>query len=230
MAIVKFSSVISDVRGSVGRLTFQKFAGGTSIRNKPSQRKNASSSQRNSRVLVTRVQLAWAALTVSQQAEWSAFVAFSAEFQRRNNKVLLSGYQLFLKYNLIRLHAGQVILNTVSYDPLDRVVPTPILRVDVGDLGIDFSENFPATTSYLLIKITPVLQQYNNSSFNRLRVMPVEYISVPGDVWGIGEGYIDTFGALPAIGDRVLLQMQNFSLTSPIMDAPVNYFLTVDTF
>lgn len=218
MARVKYSVLLSDVSGSVGRATFQKYAGGSTLRNKPIPRKQNTTFQAEARNYVSQVQTSWAGLTSDQQASWSSFTGFVSTFQKNNQKVLLSGFALFLKYNLIRLHAGLAILTSFSYTPL-AVLPTSIgIVVSGGAMSISFDEDFIVATSFILVKFSPVKSNPTLTFKNRLRVipLPVTYPSGQSE-WDITSAYSERFGLIPSPGDKILGSVTFFSTVAPII-------------
>jgi hypothetical protein len=229
MARVKFGSVISEVSGSIAGVTFQKYYGGSSIRKKPLPSKSASQSQVIARNFVAQVQQSWASLTDAQRQSWSSFLSYAPAFQSNNKKVVLKGYSLFLKYNLLRLHAGFTILTAISYAPLDLIIPEWSLTLDEGtsefyfyfDSGVD-----PASYG-LLIKASPSRLNPSLSSLSRMRVMAVQSYGVAYDTYRIDNAFEAIFGVLPSIGDKLLVEMTLFLISAPIIAAPFRSIATV---
>jgi len=221
MARVKFSSIISDVSGSVGQVTFQRFYGGSMIRNKPIPRGSITEFQQSSRNFIVQVQAAWSSLTSAQQQAWSNFLSYFPQYQSRAKKVLLSGYQLFLKYNLLRLHAGLSILTSISYVPLTFQIPDYELTLDGTDLYFLFDSAFNPAVSNLLIKISPVRLNPTLTLRPRMRVVQVQSYQSGNTAWYVDQSYLAKFGVLPSIDDQVLLSFTHFSALCPIIYAPI---------
>lgn len=218
MARVKFSALLSEVNGSVGAGCFQKYRGGSSLRNKPFPLGSLSQRQTTARVYVKQVQAAWAALTLAEQAEWGNFLSFNPCYQRHNSKVIVSGYCLFLKYNLLRLHAGLDILSSFTYTPL-VYLPTEFSIVRAGAVfTVGFQEDFYDDVSYILLKLSPVKNNPTFSFKSRLRVIQLPYTGPAGQSqWDITDTYSDIFGYVPDSDDIMLASVLFFSAVAPIM-------------
>lgn len=217
MARVKFSAIISRVSGSVGQGCFQAYKGGNTLRNKPLPIKSPTEFQTLSRTYVRQVQIAWAALSENEQKQWNSFLSFVPAFQKKEQTVLLSGYQLFLKYNLIRLHAGFDILSTFNYSSLDDNTLSFDLGIDSGQLAIKFDEGFDSDYNNFLVKISPPFTTPSIAKQNRLRVIDhVHYFSGDYKNYVLKTGYERVFGTQPSVGQFVLVSITYFSTVNPI--------------
>lgn len=230
MARVKFSAIISDISGSVGAGTFQRYRGGSVLRNKPLPLNVRSGRQSASRNYVKQVQQAWADLTLDQQAEWASFVTFTPTFQKHNGNVIVTGYALFLKYNLIRLHAGLDLTSSFTYTPLDYLPTNFILDITGAVFSVGFDEDFYDDVSYILLKLSPVKPNPTFSYRSRLRVIALPYTGPVGQSsWDITSTYTDIFGYIPEVGDQLLASVIFFSSVAPIIGKEEFSIKTVTT-
>jgi hypothetical protein len=230
MAQIQFSSLVANVKGSVAGLTFQRCNGNQSLRKKPLPRQADSELQMQAKGYVSQVQQSWAALSVDEQKAWQAFTAFTPVYQKGNKKVALSGYQLFLKYNLIRLHTGLAVLTSITYTTLNFQVPEFDLYVDPGvspSLYFEFDSAIDPAVYGLLIKTTPPVKGESLRNDSRLRVTTYNAITGGNLDYDIVNAYIAAFGLLPGNGDKLLCDFTLYSAIAPVIAAPVRVIATV---
>lgn len=230
MARVKFSAVIAEVRGSVGSGTFQGYRGGALLRNKPIPKKTWTLDGYYSRLFTQLAQQAWAGLSSDQQQQWNSFLDFAPSYTRHNKQVLLSGFNLFLKYNILRQHCGFSILTTFDYESLASLNLVPSLYLDTGVLYVSFNQVFSNDTSFVLFKLSPVLKTANANKRSRLRKIPLGSFTPPGQsVFNLTSYYYDRFGVVPSDGDNILCGVTFMSAVAPIIEKEVYFNLTVFT-
>jgi hypothetical protein len=149
MARIKLSPLLTEVRGSVGRSTFQRSQGGVSLRLKPLPSKKYSSSLQISKIIVSQVIAAWQGLSDAQRLLWSQYAAFSPIPMKGDHSRTLSGYNHFVKYNLIRCQSGLDILedciflspDMLTIDPIIQKFPDKFVTVGEGTNSIAWSNN-----------------------------------------------------------------------------------------
>jgi len=229
MARVKFSSIVTDVSGSVGQACFQKYSGGTSLRNKPFPRSSYASAQYLTKSYISLVQNTWASLTSEQQSSWDSFISFVPHYQHKNHKVQLTGFTLFLKYNLIRLHTNLDILTSFNFTPFS--IDYPLFNVvNVADVFLLLlSQAIDPAVGALNIKMSPVKKNPTPAFKSRLRVINPDSIDVTGYLYTFTDAYSSRFGYIPQIGDKFLMSFTLFSVTNPIILSPAIYVVTVST-
>jgi hypothetical protein len=224
MARIKFSALISSIKGSVGSGTFQGYVGGYMLRSKPLPLRNPTADQLTARKYVAQVQSAWSALTEDERSQWSSFRSFVPSFQRKSKNVELTGFNLFLKYNLIRLHAGFEILTSFSFTSLDAKSFTPRFIVDGPQVNLVLGATIDDDEDWILFKVTPVFATASFSKKSKLRVLPVEPIqSVASETFQIDDWYEGKFGYAPDTGDQVVMEITRFSTVAPIIESPILY-------
>jgi hypothetical protein len=228
MARVKLSAILSEISGSVGAATFQKNQCGTILRNKPVPRTFFTQESYYSKLFVQLAQQAWAALSSSEQESWNSFLNYNPSFQRKNSNILLSGFNLFLRYNLLRQRIGQSILSSFTYSPLLAVDLTPTIGYAGGVLYLNFTTAFRNDVSVILFKISPVLKNPGPSYRTKLKVLPISSFTPPGVLqYNIMSTYYDKFGVLPLAGESVLCGVTLISAVAPIVNKEMYFPVTV---
>lgn len=196
MARVKFSALVNSIQGSVGGSVFQRNKSGYTLKNKGVNVNKTSIKQSAARNYMNELQNQWHAFTDVQRNAYDLFANYYKSMNRNNKDVALSGYQLFLKYNALRLHTGLGILTTIIYGNIvklntqvqfywgnNELVASVDEDFDAAIYGCVFMAGAPKNTgypvkanSYKLIQLTDIFLHY----FYITQEYYTEYASVPG--------------------------------------------------
>jgi len=203
MARVKFGVAVASIDGSIGGSTFQRSGYGYSLRNKPSQRSSGTAAQNSRRTALSVVLSAWHNLSTSEKQLWDNFCAYRQQQSRYNNNAYLSGYALFMKYNLLRYQFVGSILTELSYaDPLIES-HTPTLFIDSGNL----TYNSGVTELNLSMIIGLFMSNVNRTpgafKTKQLRFIQATYMTTYNV--NLTVAYENVYGSIPVEGDSVLL-------------------------
>jgi hypothetical protein len=225
MARVKYGAVIQDISGSVGGHTFQTNAYGATMRTKPKPPKSISTSQSARRAALLAVQAAWAGMSTADKSLWDLFGSFKYQGAKKNTGSILSGYNLFLKYNLIRYQFAGTILTTFAYT---AVSPSSYASKLIKGTSYLYYAPTPLTPdSSLMIGIylstkTRILNRFDKASVRFIRA--ITFVSGNADLTAY---YLAVFGALPSVADYLQLKEVIISLTSPIVFTPSGHITIV---
>ena len=89
MALIRTSSLVSDIRGAVGGVVFQGNSAGLIVRNR-STAKNVNSFYQNiQRNVLSSVQKEWVRLSTTQQSAFNSLVHLAKIFGKKLIKVIL---------------------------------------------------------------------------------------------------------------------------------------------
>jgi hypothetical protein len=215
MARIKTSGFISDISGSVSGMTFQQSASGLILRKKPIPLKSFSDSQSVIRSRILYLQSLWFSLPEEDRNKWKYFLSWSNQSQNHNKHLLISGYQLFIKYNSARLLAGLNVLTTFSFVPLD-VVPRSFDLYNTGSTFYAFFNDYVESTDYFFNLFLSLPVNVGTAyRVNGLRFMPVLYDS--DQLFYLVDSYSAIFNYIPAIGSQLNFRLYWFGITSPVL-------------
>lgn len=231
MAKVRYSAIISDISGSVGSATFQRNRYGNSLRSKPIQSKKATPARGLVAANMATVQAAWSALSEAQKKEWSNYLLFSGYAIKNTEGIALSTFNVYLKYQLLRLWAQLDLLESPSYE----VVPSPFLQSELiyvppgggnpSDLFLSvpgLSGGIPAS---FVLHMSPVFSSSKSFVPSRFRV--VNYITEGLGEYLVGDSYFNSFYRRPIAGDVISIKIVAFSLYAPVVFADNVQVITV---
>jgi len=106
MARIKFGSIVTEGRGSLGGHTFQNSSGGVQLRTKPINNKKPSSAQSLIRSYNPHLQAGWRSLTDAQRDIWSRFATSHQICMLRDPDRPVCGHSLYMKYNFEYISRG----------------------------------------------------------------------------------------------------------------------------
>jgi hypothetical protein len=215
MARIKLSGILSEISGSVSGMTFQNSLSGLTLRKKPIPLNPKSQSQLNQRNSLTYLQNLWFELSQVDRNKWIYFISWSNQSQKHNTHLLLSGFQLFIKYQSARLIAGLPVLTSFVFEPINY----PLLTFDLYNSGSTFYALFSDWVSsdqyFFNLFLTPPVNVGTSYRNVGLRFMPVSY-HVDRQYYLINP-YLNAFGSLPSPNQQVNFRMYWFGINSPVL-------------
>lgn len=99
MASVKYSGIITELKGSIGGVTFQKCGSSLSVRSNPNHKIPMSSRALSSRSGFAALSNYWRNLSDAQRLSWSTYAPQYPYYDRFGTRIVLSAYQLFMAIN-----------------------------------------------------------------------------------------------------------------------------------
>jgi hypothetical protein len=169
MARIKYSALVTEVNGSAGGTTFQRNLYGSTMKNKPLMRKPNTSYQNAQKSIMSIVANSWRLLTDIERASYINYASVNPTPTRLNPDAYLNGYNLFLKYNALRLLAGLSVLNE-SGSEVQAVTLDDyrLVRDGVEDLLIAESGAIDADMISLAF-VSPLIPAYTLARYTKTR-------------------------------------------------------------
>jgi len=215
MARVAFSAILNSVQGSVGGSVFQKNRSGFTLKNKSVNVNKNSSKQNSARRYLSELIIAWQGLSDTNKSLWENFANFHPVLNKNNVNVNLTGYQLFLKYNLIRLHSGLVPLLTFSLQPVSFLLTDATFYNNTNELILEFEPDFNSTFFWWLVSVgSPKISRYPGQA-KKYAVCRLNAFMHP--YYDIAPDYVDTFGRIPAIGEYIPYKLTGIMKSQPVI-------------
>lgn len=173
MARAQYGSIITDIIGSIGGLTFQHNRSGKIIRIKPAGRKTPTFNQ-NARIMAFQdaVNL-WATATQAQKEAWNTFADTYTFYNNWGEEKALNGYNWFLSINSYLKLCGESMRVAVGSYSSPLAIPTYTPLFKYNEISIDFGSSFSHTSHYLLIWTTSPIRNNNPNNRNYLRLTKI---------------------------------------------------------
>jgi hypothetical protein len=226
MASIKYSSIISDISGSVGNVTFQRSRYSSIIRNKPSPGSQQTTRRLNSRIFFNQLLIAFQSLTQQQLAILKYCTTYNPIFTKKNKNSLLSPRSLFFKYNLIRLHAGLSIISDFNYNSLVQYPLSFNLFIEDDYLFLNFTD-IPLVTDQLFFLLKLSKPHTSSNYFNVSQNKVIKAVFVDASTYDLTSSYNSVFFNLPAPGSFISYEIIFFHLNSIIFSMPLCNIINV---
>lgn len=225
MARVKYGGIVTDISGSVSGATFQRGIYGGTMRNKPNPIKSATPAQMLIRGYMMQLHYAWSDLDPADRTQWDRFISFSSASINRDKSILLSGHDLFLKYNLFRLLQDQEILTVPSYSPNPEYSNLHEIENDYGVLTFKLLAAIVGGIQFFNLKLSAPRKESLSFSKQGLRFIFCDTMGVVA--YNITAAYLAVFGALPAVGAILHYSIRFYSLTAPVYSNSLTGITTI---
>lgn len=171
MARIIYGSIITDIAGSIGGITYQKNGSGTIARLKPRKTKTNTQKQRDQQPRLKQVQKEWNELSLVNKILWNDFANLNNKIGLDGAEKVLTGYQWFLTINQNRLLFKDSILNV---PPTYEIVnPTDSIIFTFADdiLRFAFSPTMTSEIKKLVAYVSFVENSASKFDFNKTRML-----------------------------------------------------------
>lgn len=192
MARILPSALVSDIRGKVGGTLFQGSNAGLVAKALNTKASPRSIAQSRLKSVNAYVQGAWRSLSASQRETWKQFAAFVKVAQKNNIQRVISGQQLFIRSNVIRLMYGIALLPVPDFSA--SIVPQVTFEpVDIGgSLFLQASRQIDSSLEFVVCFMTfPVNVTINNPG-SRYRL--IVFTTTTASLFAIDQEYKAVFG------------------------------------
>lgn len=193
MARIIYGPIITDIKGSIGGMTFQKNGSGTIARLKPRKTKTNTQKQRDQQPRLKQVQAAWNLLTLVNKVLWNDFAAINKKIGLDGQEKKLTGYQWFLAINENRLLFNDTIL---SAPPIYEII-NPLNYINFtfinDELRFDLDPSLLEVRHKVLAYCSFIKKSSSKFNFNDLRLIKIVdggigssfslNLSSPNDFW-----------------------------------------------
>lgn len=173
MARVQYGSIITDMIGSIGGLTFQHNRSGKIVRQKPTGRKLVTFAQ-NARIheFQTLVDL-WSALSQTNKNLWNTWADTYTFYNNWGEEKALNGYNWFMSINGFLQLVGETLKTAPGSYATPLAVPeyTPLFQYD--EVSFEFTSSFDHSDHYLLVWTTSPIRNNNPNIRGALRLTDI---------------------------------------------------------
>jgi len=218
MAIIRTSSLISDVTGSIAGTTFQRSPYGIVAHTKRFTPDYRTSAQSDIRSKLYQLQVAWRQLTDAQRQAWQSYVDYQQLKTSGVNSVTMYAQSAFIQTNFYRLLLHLSIISNPTFTPYSLPQPTlSFITLDPSDLRVSFSFSASISDYYPILFLSFVQRSTRSTPSSQLRfIFPT---AISNNTWQLGSSYISAFGRVPSDDENIfceyaLLQTSNSVISS----------------
>lgn len=158
MAKIIYGPLISEFRGSIAGVTFQRNASGFIAKLKSFPTVNPSNSQGVKQVFLSALVNAWGSLSLSQKLSWSDF-SINPHVSVWGSSTALTGYQWFMSCNLNIRQCGSLstLLTAPSYLP-PAPPPAFSIKFDHKAIYLEFESAVDVGSNQFFVYATPPIR------------------------------------------------------------------------
>lgn len=149
MAVVQYTGIVNQLRGKLNGSVFNKARTSFTLQKKQQQTKGSKGSQSEIRNVFSDVQRSWKTTTISERVDWQLSAQNNPTLDRFGNQVVLSGYNQYIKANVVRWYATGIFSNDVLPQPAPSLAVTDFVldsltfvRNTDGTVTCDFEYSF----------------------------------------------------------------------------------------
>lgn len=144
MALVKFGAGITEIRGSIGGVTFSRSYSGPVMKEKPIPPRRRRGTQPKNRSIIGFLSRQWGGLTGAQRDEWKTWALNHPEPDRFGGTFIMSGSNAYSKLNFqaVRLFGMGNLQNSPPSDPPAANLYSLVVAsgsVNPGDITLDWT-------------------------------------------------------------------------------------------
>lgn len=191
MAIIKSGGLLGNITGSLGGTTFQNSLSGQIMRVKPVPKKSYNNAQQNIRLIQTRLNYEWAALTDSQRAQWQGKVG--TQFKTAKNA--------YMNANFYRIFYEQTLISTPSFNPLPPPIAPLHLILNLGALFLICDYDAALVDYMMIFKASYPVGKTVTKSRNNLRLLNQDTTDTLSTI--ISPVYENTVHVTPVVGMKI---------------------------
>jgi hypothetical protein len=167
--------------------------------------------------MMMQLHQAWRDMTPENRTLWDRFISFSGATINRDNKVLLTGHALFIKYNYLRLISQLSILTDITFAPITSFPVFDSMGTDPVTLDFVVNAAFDGDVIWAVVKLSAVRNPSLSFSPKGLLFMYSTNQGISQESFDCAASYTAAFGALPSVGQTLHWSIQFFSMTAPVI-------------
>jgi hypothetical protein len=225
MAIVKFTAIVDEIRGSIGGTTFQRNAYGWSIKRKPNIIRPNTLRQQVSKTSFGSITRYWSTLSQVNRDSWDTYASTYPIPSIKNPSVDITGFNYFVKYHLIKFTTGsRSFLDNATAAAGTLTFTSFVLESDnlswfqlvfdyvsSSDLFISlFFLSPPLEDSRVVPRLTPL---YIDSSLPTSSVSTARTVDI-----SLAATYNDLYNTIPVVGSSVVVRIPSYNTVSGALD------------
>lgn len=210
MALTSFGNGVTDMRGSISGNTYTRTKAGAMTRARVKPTNPQSEAQLEQRSILTELSTYWAqTLTQAQRDGWNEFGVAFPSTNKLGAVINLAGFNAFQRCNGALMAAGLAILNAAPADQDVSELQTLAVTMNVGAgaSNITWTATGTLTDDVLVIRSTPGISPGISNFTNKLRYVAADGPD-PESPLAWESLFIDRFGGLPLVGQKVGIEAQ----------------------
>lgn len=224
MGLVKYSPLVSEVRGKVGDVIFSRNTYGAYVRDYVIPLNPNTTYQQTARNLMSAAVILWQGLSEDQRTQWRAYASELIRTNRYNDLSRLSGYNAFIMQAINRSRMSLSPLSVPNGFNRPEQYKAVSFKADttLGLYTLQWSPNI-ALSDRLFVYATPGLSPGINFVKAEFRYL-TSYSSFAGGSANIASVYSSRFGGLASVGSKVFIKVKGVYIASGLEGVETKIF------
>ncbi len=223
MARITYGVIVTEIKGSIGGVTFQKNPSGSIIRSRPTLSKSSTTKQTLSHQKLGVLLFEWQNITQAQRDLWNDFALAWTKVNKFGETKTLTGLNWFTSCNWFRLALNQSLLADPPAHDLPQAPPTFTLDFNDATMEIEFTQAHDFVNSPVLVWASTPTRK-NTLSINQVRKLVTIINAAPSNplditaLWELATGLPYTPTTLFP-NANIFLCLESVNLSSGISSA-----------
>ena len=176
MARIEYGTIITDIIGSIGGITFQHNRSGKVARLRPKSYKKSTDAQTIQQAKHSAILSSWQNLSRSNQILWNDYADLYTKDNKFGQEKKLSGVNWFESTNLSRQIIDLPLLLSPPIHTLPCAVPSFSVEITQSEMNVNFDSPFDTTDNALIIRATNMMTNTTTNFQNGYRYITYEGI------------------------------------------------------
>lgn len=207
MAIVKYGTIVTELKGKFAGSVFQKCGNQLSLRANPSRISSQSNRALKTRNNMRALASAWASLSYSDKASYASAASSYPTLDKFGNPQVLQAYQLFVYINRVMqlVEASPVSSASAYYNILNSVVSNDDFSISAGQCLLTLSAISGSNIMVIIYASQP--SKSVQVAFSSARRFCGFSPAANGPSFDIYQILMDNFDLPPVVGDSFFIEI-----------------------
>lgn len=178
MAIIQLNGIISNIKGSIGGVTFSNVRAGIALKKRSVGKKSVNSKQLTALNTNKSSASTWRAMSYGDRENWNLFASVYSHVNRYGQTITLTGFNWFTLINTNRVLLGQPVSSVVPSYVVPDAIPSVFVTMSATSVVVTWSTPIDSsTTNILVFASVPSRSQalYNRGGYKLLNIGAISY-------------------------------------------------------
>jgi hypothetical protein len=227
MAIVKYSGLITEIRGNLGGAVFQRMGQSLGIRSQVGNRTSTSIRANLWRQIISILAARWLVLSSTNKALWISAAPSWPALDRFGNVIKLNGYQLYLQVNSLMWLA---ISGTIDFPGSWFTLPTytsSIANLSVSAASFNYTITAPGDADVVYLVYASDSYPFGSINRNAKTKFIDRFSSGDAGIHNLYNQYMSVCQNALVVGSSVFFEVWELSLSTGVYKNTIAQYISV---
>lgn len=158
MARVTYGSIITDLKGSIGGITYQSNGNAKIARLRATKRKNNTQSQQSKIISFQQLLPSWQAIDVADKEDWNTFATANTKTNKWGEEKNINGFNWFMAINSYLTTCSRTTREAPPSWLTPLVVPSFTTNILSTSFNLSFASTFDHSDNDLILFSSPLIR------------------------------------------------------------------------